>query len=641
VIDAYTVARETGMGTRTNTIMQTCFFAISGVLPREEAIRQIKLSIKKTYAKAGESVVKRNYFAVDQTLEHLHEVAVPAEATSTHRRPPVISDEAPEFVRSVIGTIMAGRGDDLPVSAFSPDGTWPTATTQWEKRNIAQDVPVWDPAVCVQCHKCAIVCPHAAIRPKVYPEAALAGAPEGFKHAPARGREFAGMRYTLQVAAEDCTGCKLCVNTCPTRNKADANRKAINILLQLPLRERERANYAFFLGIPDIDRKSFDKINVKNSQFLRPLFEYSGACAGCGETPYVKLVSQLFGDRLLIGNATGCSSIYGGNLPTTPYCVDQNGRGPAWANSLFEDNAEFSFGMRLAVDANARLAATALRGMAERLGEGLVDELIAKTADRSEAGIEAQRARVSLVRQKLAGATDLGAKRLLDVVDYLVPKSIWAFGGDGWAFDIGYGGLDHVVANNRDLNLLVMNTAGYSNTGGQASKATPVGASAKFAAAGKDIAKKDLGMMAMNYGSCYVAAIALGARDNQTVKALLEADSYPGPALIIAYSHCIAHGFDLENGNLHQDLAVESGLWPLYRFDPRRVAQGLPALQIDSTLEPKADILEFMTNESRFQVVKKADPARFETLVAQAREGVRQKLALYKHMSELVLPVQR
>jgi pyruvate-ferredoxin/flavodoxin oxidoreductase len=428
------------------------------------------------------------------------------------------------------------------------------------------------------------------------------------------------------------------VNTCPSKNKANPGLKAINMVPQLPIREQERANYTFFLGLPDQDRKGFDKINVKNSQLLRPLFEYSGACQGCGETAYVKLVSQLFGDRLLIGNATGCSSIYGGNLPTTPYCTDDNGRGPAWSNSLFEDNAEFTFGMRLAVDSNTRVAESLVKRLSSRFGDELVDGLLANMADRSEVGLEAQRARIDAVKAKLAGADDVDAKRLLDVVDYLAPKSVWAFGGDGWAYDIGYGGLDHVVANNRNINILCMNTEVYSNTGGQASKATPIGASAKFAAAGKDIAKKDLGMMAMNYGSCYVAAIAIGAKDAQAVKAFTEADSFDGPALIIAYSHCIAHGFDLSLGHEQQKLAVESGLWPLYRFDPRRVAEGKPALQIDSTLEPKADIMDFMMGEARFRMVQKMDPARFGSLVESSRAGVRQKMAMYKHMSELVLP---
>ena len=638
VIDAYAVAKETGMGTRINTIMQTCFFAISGVLPREEAIEQIKGAIRKTYSKKGEEIVKRNFFAVDQTLAHLHEAVVPSEVTSTSERPPVISPDAPEFVRNVIGTIIAGKGDDLPVSAFSPDGTWPTATTQWEKRNVAQEVPSWDPAVCIQCNKCAAVCPHAAIRPKVYDAALLADAPETFKSADGRGKDFKGMKFTQQVAVEDCTGCKLCVNTCPAKNKANPSMKAINMVPQLAIREQERANYAFFLDIPDVDRKSLARMNIKNSQLLRPLFEYSGACAGCGETAYVKLVTQLFGDRLLIGNATGCSSIYGGNLPTTPYCTDDNGRGPAWSNSLFEDNAEFTFGMRLAVDSNARVAESLVKRLASRFGDTLVDGLLSNMADRSEGGLEAQRARIDAVRGKLEGADDVDAKRLLDVVDYLAPTSVWAFGGDGWAYDIGYGGLDHVVAHNRNINILCMNTEVYSNTGGQASKATPIGASAKFAAAGKDIAKKDLGMMAMNYGSCYVASIAIGAKDSQAVKAFVEADSFDGPALIIAYSHCIAHGFDLSLGHEQQKLAVESGLWPLFRFDPRRVAEGKPALQIDSTLEPKADIMDFMMGEARFRMVQKMDPARFGVLVESARQGVMDKMALYKHMSELVLP---
>ncbi len=640
-IDAFAVARETGMGARINTIMQTCFFAISGVLPRDEAIAEIKNSIKKTYSKKGDEIVRRNFFAVDQTLAHLHRIEVPAQVSSSFSRPPVISEEAPEFVRDVIGGILAGRGDELPVSAFSPDGTWPVATTQWEKRNIAQEIPAWEPDICIQCNKCSIICPHGAIRPKVYDPALLEGAPAGFRSTAAKGGKlFKGMLFTLQVAPEDCCGCKLCVDLCPGKDKANPGRKPISMQEQLPLRDGERENYAFFLKLPEFDRTKLSKANVKNSQLMRPLFEYSGACAGCGETPYVKLMSQLFGDRLLIGNATGCSSIYGGNLPTTPYCTDDEGRGPAWSNSLFEDAAEFGFGFRLAIDAHKTTAADLLRYLQGELGEAFVRELLANAEDRSEAGLAAQRQRVALLKSKLAELQQPLAQRLAGVADYLVPKSVWSVGGDGWAFDIGYGGLDHVVANNRDMNLLVMNTEVYSNTGGQASKATPVGATAKFAAAGKDIAKKDLGLMAMNYGSCYVASVALGAKnkDALTVKAFAEADSFPGPALIIAYSHCIAHGFDLSKGCQQQQLAVESGLLPLYRFDPRRIAEGKPALQLDSKA-PSVDVLDFMLNEARFAAVKKADPVRFERLVALAREGVLQKRALYEHMAELVLPV--
>ncbi len=636
VIDAYKVARETGMGSRVNTIMQTCFFAISGVLAREEAIGKIKGTIQKTYGKKGEEVVRRNFAAVDAALEHLHEVQVPDEATSERRRRPIVPDEAPDFVKNVTAVMLAGNGDRLPVSAFPVDGTFDTGTTQWEKRNVALEVPIWDPALCIQCNRCSIVCPHAAIRAKVYDPALLAGAPESFRSADYKAKDFRGMKFTIQVAPEDCTGCKLCVNTCPAKDKSNPKRKAINMEPQISIRQRERSNYAFFLDLPDLDRTAIEKINVKTSQFLRPLFEYSGACAGCGETPYVKLFTQLFGDRLLIGNATGCSSIYGGNLPTTPYCKDANGRGPAWNNSLFEDTAEFGFGFRLAVDKHNEQARELLHKLGSQIGDNLVRELL--TADQTtEAGIKAQRERVVALRQKLTGLDAPEAERLDLLADYLVKKSVWSLGGDGWGYDIGYGGLDHVLSMTRDINILVLDTEVYSNTGGQASKATPLGAAAKFAAAGKSVAKKDLGLMAMSYGHVYVANVALGAKDAHTVQAFLEAESYPGPSLIIAYSHCIAHGYDLSYGLNQQKLAVDSGLWPLYRYDPRRAAEGKPPLVLDSAAG-KASVREYMQNETRFRMVEKIDPERFRRLSVEAEKAAARRVALYDHMAKLTVP---
>ena len=528
VIDAYEVAKATGMGTRINTIMQTCFFAISGVLPREEAIAQIKKAIQKTYGKRGEEIVQKNFAAVDQTLAHLHRVEVPAAVTAdARRRPPLVSAAAPEFVQRVTAVMMANQGDLLPVSAFPVDGTWPTGTAQWEKRNIALDIPVWDPKICIQCNKCAMVCPHAAIRAKVYDSDLLKDAPGTFMSMDFKGGEFKGMKYTIQVAPEDCTGCGICVSVCPAKDKANPKHKSIDMAPQRPLREAEVKNYEFFLGLPEVDRGKV-KPDVKGSQFFQPLFEYSGACAACGETPYVKLMTQLFGDRLLVANATGCSSIYGGNLPTAPYTQNRDGRGPAWSNSLFEDNAEFGFGFRLALDKKQEQAQELLRALAPQIGEGLVDGLLG--ADQSsEAGIAAQRDRVAALRQKLAGVDGAQARWLETIADALVKKSVWIVGGDGWAYDIGYGGLDHVIAQGRNVNILVLDTEVYSNTGGQASKATPIGASAKFAMAGKARPKKDLGMIAMAYGSVYVAHVAFGAKDAQTVRAFLEADSYRRP----------------------------------------------------------------------------------------------------------------
>ncbi len=638
VIDAYKVAKQTGMGNRINTIMQTCFFAISGVLPREEAIEKIKGTIKKTYEKKGMEVVKRNFAAVDETLANLFEVKVPAKATAKLGRPPIVATEAPEFVQRVSAVLYAGKGDHLPVSVFTPDGTWPTATSQWEKRNIALEIPVWDPAICIQCNKCALVCPHAAIRPKVYDPKLLDGKkPQTFKSTPYKGKEYAGMAYTIQVAPEDCTGCKLCSVICPAKDKSNPKHKSLDMMPQMPLRELERENYAFFLSLPDPDRASV-KLDQKGSQFLIPLFEYSGACAGCGETPYVKLLTQLFGDRALIANATGCSSIYGGNLPTTPYAKNRDGRGPAWSNSLFEDNAEFGFGFRLAVDMHIRLAQEILKRLAPKIGDGLVGELL--NADQTtEAGIASQRERVTILRSRLAGMNDPDAKRLEAVADYLVKKSVWMVGGDGWAYDIGYGGLDHVLAMNRNVNLLVLDTEVYSNTGGQASKATPLGAAAKFAMAGKAIGKKDLGLMAMSYGHVYVASVAFGAKDTQTVKAFVEADSYNGPSIIIAYSHCIAHGYDLALGPQQQSIAVDAGIWPLYRFDPRRIAQGLPPLVLDAS--PKGTkVSEFTKTETRFQMVEKVDPKRFKKLCEDAQRDATQRLAVYKYLAGLTIPVE-
>jgi len=636
-IDAYRVAREAGMGARINTIMQTCFFAISGVLPRDEAIAKIKEAIEKTYGMKGREVVQRNFDAVDTTLANLFEVEIPGQVTSGMNMPPIVADEAPDFVKQVSAMMLAGKGDLLPVSAFPTDGTWPTATAQWEKRNIAQEIPIWDPDICIQCNKCAMVCPHAAIRAKVYEPAALSSAPKSFQSMPYKAKDFKDQAYTIQVAPEDCTGCTLCVVVCPAKDKKNPKHRSLNMASHLEYKDVEAENYSFFLDLPEVDRTKV-KIDVKGSQFLQPLFEYSGACAGCGETPYVKLLTQLFGDRALISNATGCSSIYGGNLPTTPFTVDPNGRGPTWSNSLFEDNAEFGFGFRLSVDSHRRLAEHLLRSMASALGETLVTALIeAEQVD--EAGIAEQRERVEVLRQKLAGIDSPEARRLETLADNLVKKSVWLLGGDGWAYDIGYGGLDHVLAMGRDVNILVLDTQVYSNTGGQQSKATPIGASAKFAVAGKEIPKKDLGMLAMSYGNVYVAQIAFGSKDAQTVKAFAEADSYPGPSLIIAYSHCIAHGYDLAHGCDQQKLAVDSGAWPLYRFDPRRVAEGKPPLALDSG-KPKASVIEYMRNETRFRMVEKLDPKRFELLQKSAARSAAQRFAVYQQLAGVTVPTE-
>lgn len=634
VINGYEVAEKTGMGGRMNTIMQTAFFAISGILPREAAIAEIKHSIEKTYGKRGEAVVKKNFEAVDATIANLYEVKVPAEVTSkTTRRQPVPA-AAPEFVRDVLGEIIGANGDNIPVSAFPIDGTFPTGTTQWEKRNIALEIPVWDEKLCIQCGKCVMVCPHAVIRHKVYDEKLLENAPETFKHMPSKFKEFStGYAYTVQVAPEDCTGCTLCVEVCPVKDKTQVGRRAINMEAQPPLREAEARNWGFFMEIPDLDRKLINPSTIKNSQLLRPLFEFSGACAGCGETPYVKLVSQLFGDRAVVANATGCSSIYGGNLPTTPWAVDSKGRGPAWSNSLFEDNAEFGLGMRLTIDKQGEYARELLASFEVELGKELVDAIL-NANQTDEAGIDAQRERVEELKNKLRNSSDSRAKDLISLADSLVKKSVWIIGGDGWAYDIGYGGLDHVLASGRNVNVLVLDTEVYSNTGGQASKSTPRAAVAKFAMGGKGMPKKDLGLMAMSYGYVYVARVAMGANDQQTLRALLEAESYDGPSLVIAYSPCIAHGYDMAKSLEQAKLAVQSGHWPMYRYDPRLAEQGTNPLVIESK-EPTIPFSQYAYNETRYKMLTQMDEERAEALMKEAEHDAKSRWTLYQQMAAM------
>jgi pyruvate-ferredoxin/flavodoxin oxidoreductase len=634
-IDARKVAREAGMGGRINTIMQTCFFALSGIFPREEAIGHIKHAIEKTYAPKGPEVVARNFAVVDAALAHLAPVPNPGHATAGRGRAPSVPAQAPEFVQRVTAAMLEGHGDRLPVSAFPVDGTWPAATSRWEKRNLAAQIPSWDGVLCIQCNKCAMVCPHAAIRAKVYAPPPQDGAPPSFKSVPYRGNEFPGQQYTIQVAPEDCTGCSLCVAVCPAKDKSNPRHKAIDMAPQLSLLEAERKNYEYFLALPEADRSKVP-LDVKGAQFLQPLFEYSGACNGCGETPYIKLVTQLFGDRALIANATGCSSIYGGNLPTTPYAVNADGRGPAWANSLFEDNAEFGLGYRLALDARAEQARNLVVKLCSQLGDELVDGLLTAMQD-SESGIAEQRSRVRALREKLRAVGSAEAAWLGKIADYLVRKSVWIVGGDGWAYDIGYGGLDHVLASGRDVNVLVLDTEVYSNTGGQASKSTPMGAAAKFAIAGKATRKKDLGLLAMTYGNVYVAQIAFGGKDAQTVKALVEAESYRGPSLVIAYSHCIAHGYDLADGCAQQKRAVDTGYWPLYRYDPRKAAQPEGPLKLDSGA-PKGTLEQLVRNETRFRMVEQRDPDRFKSLLAAAQQDVQRRHALYEQLARAMAP---
>ena len=634
VINGYDVAEKTGMGARMNTIMQTAFFAISGILPREEAIAEIKHAVEKTYGKRGQAVVEKNFAAVDRTIENLFEVAVPTKVTTeaTRRRP--VPQEAPAFVQNVIAPMLLFEGDDLPVSAMPIDGTFPTATTQWEKRNIALDIPVWEPNLCIQCGKCIMVCPHAVIRQKIYDEKLLDAAPQTFKHMRSKFKEFSeGMAYTIQVAPEDCTGCQLCVEACPAKDKANVGRKALNMAPQMPLRESEAGNWEFFMKIPDLDRKLINPSTVKNSQLLRPLFEFSGACSGCGETPYLKLVSQLFGDRAIIANATGCSSIYGGNLPTTPWAVDAYGRGPAWSNSLFEDNAEFGLGMRLSLDKQNQYARELLLLLQTELGAGLVQEIL--NADQStEAGLDEQRRRVAQVKKVAASIAAPAAKELASVADSLIKRSIWIVGGDGWAYDIGYGGLDHVLASGRNVNVLVLDTEVYSNTGGQASKATPRAAVAKFAMAGKGLPKKDLGLIAMAYGYVYVARVAMGFNDQQTLKAFLDSESYDGPSLLIAYSHCIQQGYDMIHGLEQQKLAVQAGAWPVYRYDPRLIAQGKNPLQIEYK-EPTIPLSQYAYNETRYKMLTQLDEDRAEQLMREAQQDASSRWRLYEQMAAL------
>ena len=635
-INAVEVARETGMGQRINTIMQACFFAISNILPREQAIAEIKNAIKKTYSKKGDAIVQKNFAAVDASLAHMHEVAIPAEPTSTlHTALPVPAD-APEFIQKVTGEIIAGRGEQLPVSAFADvvDGTWPTGTTQYEKRCIATEIPVWDPETCIQCGKCSIVCPHGVIRMKVASDEELANAPASLKRADYKGKEFAGKKFILQISAEDCTGCGICTSACPAKNKANPEKKAINMDHIENHIEAEVANWKFFETLPYVKRTDVAKNLPKTTQMIQPLFEFSGACAGCGETPYVKLLTQLFGDRMVVANATGCSSIYSGNLPTTPYCKDEKGHGPAWANSLFEDNAEFGLGMRFSIDQQTATAKALLEGLKSELGD--VAEKIMANPQKTDAEIDAQRENVKALRARLAGMNGKEAKELNNLADYLIKKSVWILGGDGWAYDIGFGGLDHAIASGKNVNILVMDTGVYSNTGGQQSKATPMGASAKFATAGKALPKKDLAMIAMSYGNVYVAQVSMGANDMQVIKAMNEAEAFDGPSIIIAYSHCIAQGFNLIDGLTHQKEAVDTGSWPLYRYNPDNVKEGKAPLMLDSKA-PSKPLSDYMSNETRFQVVNKMNPERYETLLNKAQENVKEKRSLYEHMAEFAI----
>jgi pyruvate-ferredoxin/flavodoxin oxidoreductase len=660
VINAHQVANRVGLKGRINSVMQTCFFAISGILPREEAIAHIKYNIKKTYGKRGETVVQKNFQAVDETLAHLHEVHVPVEAATPalvdavpsqrsssaplpilERRQPVL-DEAPAFVREVLGKMIAGEGDSLPVSALPVDGTYPSGTACWEKRNIALEIPVWDPDICIQCGKCVMVCPHAVIRMKVYDPGELKDAPESFISTDARFREFPGMHYTLQVSPEDCTGCGLCVEACPVRDKRQVGRRAINMASQPPLREREKVNWEFFSSLPDMDPTNLNVNAIKNSQLLTPLFEFSSACSGCGETPYIKLATQLFGDRMMVANATGCSSIYGGNLPTTPWTVNREGNGPAWANSLFEDNAEFGLGMRLTLNKQQEYATELLFQCTDILGEELVNALL-KTDQTTQAGIHAQRERVALLKQRLErlSSTEEGTSQdgrvhhLLSLADALVRKSVWIIGGDGWAYDIGYGGLDHVLASGHNVNVLVLDTEVYSNTGGQASKATPRAAVAKFAARGKATRKKDLGLLAMSYGNVYVANVAMGANDQQTLHAFLEAEAYDGPSLIIAYSICIAHGFVMSKGLEQQKLAVQTGYWPLYRYNPDLLDEGKNPFTLDSKA-PTLPLEQYAYNETRYQMLLQSNEEHAKALMQQAQRDVLERWQQYQHKAALL-----
>ncbi len=639
VIDAYGIAERTGMGRRINTIMQTCFFAISGVLEQTEAIARIKEAVKKTYGRKGQGLLERNFIAIDATLAGLRQVQIPLKVTSTLRISARVPPEAPEFVQRVTALLMANKGDSLPVSLMPADGTWPLGTTRYEKRGIALEVPLWEQDLCTQCGKCPLVCPHAAIRAKVYPADRLAGAPASFQHAPIKGKDFPeGYQVTYQVAPDDCTGCGLCVEVCPIRNRKNPLRKAINMAPIDQRRELERPNWDFFLGLPEFDRTRLDASKIKHAMMLQPLFEFSGACVGCGETPYIKLATQLFGDRMLVANATGCSSIYGGNLPTTPYAANPEGRGPSWNNSLFEDNAEFGLGLRLAVDKQTVHARELLAGLADRVGGELARSLL-ESDQTSEAGIFEQRQRIAVLKERLAGLDQPEARTLASLCENLARRSVWIIGGDGWAYDIGYGGVDHALASGRDINLLVLDTEVYSNTGGQTSKATPLGAVAKFSAGGKATFKKDLAMMAMAYESVYVAQVAFGAKDLQTIRAFLEAESYPGPSLIIAYSPCIAHGVDLSNNLRQQDMAVNSGHWPLFRYDPRKTAAGENPLSLDSK-PPSLPYRDFIATEARFSVLNHTHPEDAERFLRLAQRHVETRFSLYQQLAHLAVAKQ-
>ena len=631
IIDATKVAREAGIDGRINTVMQTCFFALSGVLPAKTAIESIKSSIRKTYAKKGDGVIEMNLHAVDQTLSHLYQVAVPSVIAPAESEGNGHLKGGPEFVANVLAQIVAGRGDRIPVSALPNDGTFPTGTSQYEKRNLAAEVPVWDPVVCIQCGKCVLVCPHAVIRSKVYDTALLAAAPTSFKTHDARLPDWKGLKYTLQISAEDCTGCGICVDVCPARNKSEARLKAINMQPQAPFRATERTNWDFFLSLPEFDRAKIKNSNIREVQVRQPLFEFSGACAGCGETPYIKLLTQLFGDRLIMANATGCSSIYGGNLPTTPYCKNADGRGPAWANSLFEDNAEFGLGFRVSIDKQQEFAGELLQQLSPQIGRHLTTEIL-NARQRDEADIVEQRERVTELKHRLASLDDPCARRLLSLADMFVRKSVWIVGGDGWGYDIGFGGLDHVLASGENVKVLLLDTEVYSNTGGQCSKATPLGAVAKFTSGGKRAPKKDLGLMAMSYGTVYVASVAMGAKDEHTLKAFLEAEAYDGPALIIAYSHCIAHGINMATGMQNQKAAVNSAQWLLYRYNPERVEFGENPLQLDSA-PPKMKVSDYFKLENRFRMLNKTDPSAAKELTLRAENDAQTRRGLYEYLA--------
>jgi pyruvate-ferredoxin/flavodoxin oxidoreductase len=634
LIDGYTVAKDTGMGSRVNTIMQTCFFAISGVLPKDEAIKKIKESIKKTYGSKGDEIVKQNYQAVDKTLENLHKIELSEVKITEVQVPPSVSVNAPEFVKKTLAKMIEGTGDDVAVSEMPIDGTFPSGTTQWEKRNIALEVPVWDQEWCIQCGKCAMICPHASIRIKAYDEKILNNAPSTFKKMEAKGKEFeAGTAYSIQVAVEDCTGCGLCVEICPAKNKHEVKLKALNMAPQIPIREQEKVNFEYFLSLPEMDRAKVNVGTIKGSQFLQPLFEFSGACAGCGETPYVKLVSQLFGDRTVVANATGCSSIYGANLPTTPWAMNKEGRGPAWSNSLFEDNAEFGMGMRVAIDKHNEYARELLIRLKDKVGAELADAIV-NANQKDEQGIYEQRERVEKLKAALKKIKTPESEDLLSLADYLVKKSVWIMGGDGWAYDIGYGGLDHVIASGKNVNILVLDTEVYSNTGGQMSKSTGLGAVAKFAASGKPTPKKDLAMMAVNYGNVYVAKVAMGANDIQTLRAFLEAEAYDGPSLIIAYSHCIAHGINMTKALENQKAAVDSGYWQLFRYNPELLLEGKNPFKLDSG-DPKIKFEEYAYKETRYKMLTKSEPEHAKKLLELAQKDVDLRWKLYKDFSEM------